>query len=343
MSAKLARSSALTTGSSPRRVCSTTRPRPSRREPTSRPALPTAVIAARRADSRGARRYWSKSTKITTPHRRTLCQIASVPTTTRASGELSSLAAVTSLTTWDSWAATSRARVVTPTRTRLRFVAPQCRQKLARISWRREQASISPTSSSPCSHVAQRASSPHLRHAKSRPEPSRCRTTHTATASSPASAWCAASSATRERAPSRGSLWRRSAISTRGHPPARSSSIWYAVRFKSAGEGMIDVHHSGASSRRHRSRSIVTASHVGAASERYASSMMKAPETLDSGARAAPRAPTTTGHPARMRSHSPSPDATWHPRCSSRPRRRWDHDSVGTSTRNDPSLERLSW
>jgi hypothetical protein len=60
--------------------------------------LPTAVIAARRDDSRGANRYWSTSTKITSVQRRTRCQIASVPTTTRASGVATSVAAVTSVT-----------------------------------------------------------------------------------------------------------------------------------------------------------------------------------------------------------------------------------------------------
>ena len=67
--------------------------------------------------------------------------------------------------------------------------------------------------------------------------------------------------------------------------------------------------------------------------------MMTAPLTLGTGANAVPRAPTTTGQPLRIRSHSFSPLATAHPRCSSLPLSRLAHDSVGTSTSSDPSRE----
>ena len=130
------------TASSPRRVCSTTSPRPSRRGPTSRPALPTAVIALRRADALGRQQVLVEvdedddaAVAHPLPHRFGAHDDA---LERRRRGRCD---AVTSLTVWPSWAATSRASVVTPTRTRFRFVAPQVRQKFARGSCRSRQVS----------------------------------------------------------------------------------------------------------------------------------------------------------------------------------------------------------
>ena len=123
--------------------------------------------------------------------------------------------------------------------------------------------------------------------------------TTTATASSPSRARRADSQGPPRETPSWGSLWRAGPPLRLVASPRRSRGpVTYPPSSSNDGEGSIDVHHSGAPSRRQRSRSTDTASQVGAALERYASSsasMTTAPATCGTGARAAPRAPDDDG------------------------------------------------
>ena len=196
-----------TTGSSPRRVCSD-----DLAATFASRAHQTSGLAHR--DDRAASRRLARRQKVLVEVHEDHDAAAAHPLPDRLGAHddsrqrrVGSLAAVTSLTGWDSCAATSRASVVTPTRTRFRFVAPQTRQNWRAARVDRGTPSCPSTSSSAWAHIGAPRESPHLRHAKqsARAQPLEHHR-RPRRARHPSSARCAASSASRDRAPSCGSL-----------------------------------------------------------------------------------------------------------------------------------------
>ena len=172
-----------------------------------------------------------------------------MPTTTRSSGP-SGVAAVTSLTGRPSWAATSRASVVTPGPTRLSAVDAHAAQKRARRSCPSAQASSPSTSRSAWWHVAQRASSPQRRHASERPGAEALEHDHHRDRLVAGQGGARRLQGRGASAPSWGSPPRRSTTTTAGPPPGDPGPTAIARRRpSSAGEGIVDASQSGAPSR----------------------------------------------------------------------------------------------